>query len=505
MGRPDLYRRRSISTGGYRNRQDWGKRCMLRRSMRDSTGAIALPGRPTLAAPLKTALALAFATALFLAPALWNGYPLVYYDSVDYLQLPFTWQMPIYRTAGYVLVTVLGRLANSLWAVPLLQSALLAYVLYETLRRFLPRPPETALIAVASLLLLATGLPWFTSEIMPDAFTGMLVLAFAVLVGDEDQLGSARRAALTAILALCIAVHSSHAAIAGGLTLSLLAVSLTAPDLWPGLAKRLKLPLLAFMVGIGLAASANTVVTGRFFLLQDNAVLTLGLFIQDGLAEKYLDQACAKPEPKFQLCAARHRLPHNANTFLWHDRDFDKFGGWMGMHSEARRIVTGAIKSYPLTYLWDSIELTARQLVMLKTADGVAPMRYLIGDAVRRHYPQESAAFLAARQQQGAKFNGLNRIQVPLLLLASAALPVLLWMAWQRRDPDAVLFMGILTLALLGNAFVCGALSNPNDRYQSRIAWLAVLAVAVACSRWRQRDRTDQALPAPDFPRNQAS
>ena len=314
-------------------------------------GAIALPGRPALAAPVKIALALTVATALLLAPAIWNGFPLVYYDSVDYLQLPFIWQMPIYRTAGYALVTILGRLAHSLWAVPLLQSALVAYVLYEALRRFQPRAPETALVAVAGLLLLTSGLPWFTSEIMPDAFTGIVVLAFAILVCDEGLLGSARRAGLTAILALAIAVHTSHAALTGGLLLSLLLVSLAAPSLWPGLLYRLKLPFLAFMIGLGLATGANFAATGRPFLLQDNAVLTLGLFIEDGLAEKYLDHACGKPEPKYQLCAARRRLPHNANMFLWHDRDFDKLGGWMGMHDEARRIVRASIKSYPLTYL----------------------------------------------------------------------------------------------------------------------------------------------------------
>jgi hypothetical protein len=476
---------------------------MLRRPMPGSAGTAALPGRPALATSLRIAAAFALATALFLAPALWNGFPLVYYDSVDYVQLPFTGQMPIYRTAGYGLVTIAGRLAHSLWAVPLLQSALAAYVLYETLRRFLPQDAEAALVAVSSLLLLVTGLPWFTAEIMPDAFTGILVLAFAVLVCDDGQIGWGRRAALAATLALAIAVHSSHAAIAGGLLLSLFLVSLAAPGLWPGLHRRLRLPLLAFMIGLALAAGANAVVTGRVFLLQDNAVLTLGLFVQDGLAEKYLDHACGKPKPRLQLCAARHRLPHNANMFLWHDHDFDQLGGWTGMQGEARKIVRGAIKAYPLAYLWDSLQLTARQLVMLKTADGVAPMRYLIGDAIARHYPKEAAAFLAARQQRGTAFGWLNAIQAPILILASAALPILLWLAWRRRDPDGVLLMAILTLSLLGNAYVCGALSNPNDRYQSRIAWLAVLALVIAFGRWRRGDRP-RPVPAPDFPRDRA-
>jgi hypothetical protein len=474
---------------------------MSRRSLQDSSGAVALPARRSLAAPRKLIVALALATTLFLAPALWNGFPLVYYDSVDYLRMPFIWQMPVYRTAGYLLVTLFGRLAHSLWIVPLLQSALAAYVLHETLQRFLPRSSEMTLVPVAGLLLLATGLPWFTSELMPDAFTGLLVLAFAVLVCDDGFMGLKRRIALTAILTLAIAIHTSHAALAGGLLLSMFLLSLAAPSLWPGLRHRLKLPCLAFLLGITFAAGANAAVTGRFFLLQDNAVLTLGLFVQDGLAENYLDHACSKPVPKYRLCAARRRLPHNANMFLWHDHDFDRDGGWTGMQGEARRIVRGAIKSYPLTYLWDSAILTGQQLIMLKTADGVAPMRYLIGNAIARHYPRESAAFLAARQQHGIDFDALNDVQVPILILASAGLPILLWLAWRRRDPEGMLLMGIMTLALLGNAFVCGALSNPNDRYQSRIAWIAVLAILLAIGRWRAGNREDQGFPASDFPR----
>jgi hypothetical protein len=37
-----------------------------------------------------------------------------------------------------------------------------------------------------------------------------------------------------------------------------------------------------------------------------------------------------------------------------------------------------------------------------------------------------------------------------------------------------------VTVALLANAFVCGALSGPHDRYGARIAWIATFTVVVA-------------------------
>jgi hypothetical protein len=44
----------------------------------------------------------------------------------------------------------------------------------------------------------------------------------------------------------------------------------------------------------------------------------------------------------------------------------------------------------------------------------------------------------------------------------------------------------VVLLAILANAFVCGALSNPHDRYGARIAWLAPFIVLLAASRRRR-------------------
>ena len=39
---------------------------------------------------------------------------------------------------------------------------------------------------------------------------------------------------------------------------------------------------------------------------------------------------------------------------------------------------------------------------------------------------------------------------------------------------------GTATAALLANAFVCGVLSNPHDRYGARLVWIAPLVVDAA-------------------------
>jgi hypothetical protein len=47
-----------------------------------------------------------------------------------------------------------------------------------------------------------------------------------------------------------------------------------------------------------------------------------------------------------------------------------------------------------------------------------------------------------------------------------------------RFDKPAHLAVTV-TVALLANAFACGALSGPHDRYGARIVWIATLTAAI--------------------------
>jgi hypothetical protein len=54
--------------------------------------------------------------------------------------------------------------------------------------------------------------------------------------------------------------------------------------------------------------------------------------------------------------------------------------------------------------------------------------------------------------------------------------------------PFAVaLWASLTTCTLVGNGIICGALSNPHDRYQSRLVPVAPLAVAITALGYRRR------------------
>ena len=48
-----------------------------------------------------------------------------------------------------------------------------------------------------------------------------------------------------------------------------------------------------------------------------------------------------------------------------------------------------------------------------------------------------------------------------------------------RFDKPAHLAVTV-TVAILANAFICGVLSGPHDRYGARIVWIATLTAAIA-------------------------
>src|SRR5262249_23153385 len=127
-------------------------------------------------AGLKAFGAIAAVTLALLIPAFWNGYPLFYFDSLDYISLPYTWKIPIFRTAGYGVFSVVVLPFNSIWAIIVVQSALLAYILFEARRILFPHLTPVHTIVTLAVLLALTGMPWLASTVMPDVFTVPSVL-----------------------------------------------------------------------------------------------------------------------------------------------------------------------------------------------------------------------------------------------------------------------------------------------------------------------------------------
>jgi hypothetical protein len=227
--------------------------------------------------------------------------------------------------------------------------------------------------------------------------------------------------------------------------------------------------------------------------------LSFGRMLQSGIVNKYLDAHC--PDPYLRLCKYKDELPRDADEFFWGSPLFDKLGRFAGLNKEMKRIAVGALMENPGLQLQSAVHDTLAQLVMVRTGEGVENVVWHTYGIIKDHLPQIVPTMEAARQQERPDglahvFPELNKVHYPVALAAMALLPAIVLLAFLEVLPFVYGEFAVMCIvALLGNAFVCGALSNPHDRYGARMVWIAAFAVTLALSRLVARQRRPRVKP----------
>jgi len=211
--------------------------------------------------------------------------------------------------------------------------------------------------------------------------------------------------------------------------------------------------------------------------------LAFGRMLQDGIVTRYLNDHC--PQAPFKLCPYRNALPLDADEFLWDESVFNKLGRFAGLGDEMRQIVLGSLHDYPAWQIETALVATARQLVAVRTGEGIVTTMWHTYGIIGRYMPSVVPAMRAARQQRGEiHFSMINAVHVPIAFAAMALLPVVVLLGFSSPAfVEIGRLAATIALALLGNAVVCGVISNPHDRYGARMVWIAVFAVVLAA--WR--------------------
>ena len=132
---------------------------------------------------------------ILLAPAIWNRFPLLQYDTGGYLVRWFEGYLVPSRSTVYGLF--LDIFAHpDFWPVVALQAALTVWVLALVLRSlgFGGRPG--LLLGITAALSGLTTLPWLASILLTDIFAALAVLAVHLLIFADATLSRRERAAL---------------------------------------------------------------------------------------------------------------------------------------------------------------------------------------------------------------------------------------------------------------------------------------------------------------------
>src|SRR5437868_8961531 len=152
---------------------------------------------------------------LLVAPAIWNGYPLLQWDTGGYLARWYEGYLVPSRSTMFGLYLHFGE-GSSFWINLGIQALATFWILQLTLR-VLGMSEPLRLLAIGIALVLTTSLPWLTSTLLTDIYTGLAVLALFVMVLRGDRISTTEKCALFVFIAFSASTHSATLAVLLGL------------------------------------------------------------------------------------------------------------------------------------------------------------------------------------------------------------------------------------------------------------------------------------------------
>ena len=332
--------------------------------------------------PVAWAALIAASAAVLLVPAVYNGFPLLFPDTDTYLKVAYGHEWTLDRSGFYgfwlkPIVTPMSGTAG-LWTAVFVQASLIAGILALVARRLVPSLTPLQCFALIGAVALLTSLAWHAGQLMPDAFTGPLILlTWFVASRDTEAPGTPLLWLAAGALALLHYTHLGLFAVAAATTLLFNAFAHVPLR---QIAKR----ALAAILVILAVASAHIAVYGLYF--DRWSVSPMGSWFlfarlhEDGLAEDYMDRHCGRDAPA-ELCAIRARLPRDSQALLWSPNSplypyiqyqigSKTYWHWSDMMGE---VVKGSIREEPVRFLRNSVGATFRQFVHFQTLDDQCP------------------------------------------------------------------------------------------------------------------------------------
>lgn len=401
------------------------------------------------------------------------------------------------RSPFYGALLYTGDLVGGFWLTVLLQAASAVTALVLLLDAL--RVPRGYLVPVGIALALLSSLPFYVSFFMPDMFTAIVIAGSAVLLTGGVNLSRWQLGAWWLLLAAGALFHDTNLLILCTLLVAAALVRFLRGTGAP--TSGLIAILLAIMVGVLGELAFIGGATRWFGVPPMHPPYLTARLIGDGTGVRYLRATC--PANGFQVCSFIDRFPMSADDFLWQE------------HAGAGAFATTSAKAKQRV----SDEQTALILAVL-AYDPTGQLAASLRNAARQFVSIGLEEF-AYDPEEKSQFNA--RLPGDLLpsLHASAAyqdhMPravwdrILIWtfygslcfigttLMWRRTRtslPPALISVTAWILSgVLVNAFYCGALSGPHDRYASRVQWLLPLTAMLILARLLMRRERIATLP----------
>jgi hypothetical protein len=443
---------------------------------------------------LARAAAILLGALLMMWPAIFNRYPLLYPDSITYLEngAPVARALFLHQLSDYYgmrsFIYSLGILPfhwnTTLWPIVALQALLTAYVIWLVVQSILPQRTVSWYLALAALLSLLTSVSWFVSLIMPDILGPVLYLCMYLLVFARDTLSRPERIVVAVIAWWAVASHATHLLLAAGICVLLAAFWVVfRRGFMSGHLKAVgELAAIVILAAVSQFA-LHAYLYGEPSLNGERPPFLTARLIADGPGRWYLEQHCS--ETKFAGCGRVRELRDDADQFLW-----GADGVWKTSSAEAQDqmlheeipFALATLRTYPRAQLSKSAANFWQQLNSFEI--GFDANDWMVQQFVHV-FPNGEARFLQSRQAiNDLPFDFLSMIQYWTVLASLALIVIFGALQWRRWSSRPVGLAVVIIPAVIANAFVTGVLSTVEDRYQSRVVWLVPFLAATLIFVW---------------------
>jgi len=414
------------------------------------------------------------------------------------LNSPFEGSMLAGRSIYYGALLYLGHLTGYFWLSVFLQAAIFLYLCYTLVITCL-RMSFLTFVILTSAILFMTPVSFYISFLMPDIFASFLILATIVFIGFWNVLGTRDKIIIFGILLYSALTHTSHL-----LLLAFLGIlfgcawffirrkAKSTDEKSPQRAIILFALILAGLLGeLGFSYGARHTIGVEPI----RPPFVMARLIADGPGYNFLLKNCATKS--YAICRFVDRLPIPVDAFLWSaDQKRGVFGvadlpTRRALSSEQILFALDVFRSDPVGVIRHATDNFIRQLIKVGVNEffpARLQLQFLKGKVPASYYEQLLRSPIVFHERiltlANSWYSFIYYLSLTGLVLVWAGWP---WLKFSRKSeifpqPQWSYVLTIAVMAIFVNAAICGALSEPHFRYQTRIAWipLFVLLLTVA-------------------------
>ena len=430
------------------------------------------------------------AALIFCLPAIYNGYPLVFQDTASYLYTALTNNISPTSPIGYGLFIRLFMVQKSLWLIIFFQSLIAVFLIYLVIKTIFNRNKYLIHFTCIIFLTIFSSIGWFTSQIMPDFLTALLVLSL-YLFYVRSKLNPVEVTLVSLTIFLANISHYSNIIFTA--LYCLIFVLLILHYFFIKHKVNIHLVKNAIVLIFILAFSASFIILynkfqGRGFIFsQASNVILVTRLNEIGILKTYLQENCSHEVNS--LCKVKASLPKPHLAFLWGDNNVFILTAqtWEEANAEWGQIPINIFSKpkFVTPFLIFGVRDSIRQLFIFDIGYGMN--KYGVDSEVysiiKLYFPGEKDKYLKSKQNNsGLNFNNLNAI-VNFILTVSVLTILLLYRSIyiNKIGKNLTKLTYVILFGIVANASVTASFALIASRYQARITWLITFLALLFC------------------------